>query len=994
MPLIPQDKLEHIKREIDLVALVRSKGIELKRHGSKDLVGLSPFTKERDPSFIVTPDKNLWHCMSSGKGGSVIDFVMHHEGVSFRHAFELLADGKTEYLMKASGPIKRATIPKLPPPVELTADEQTLLQQTIDYYHERLLQTPAALEYLNKRGINNQNALKAFRIGFADRTLGLRLPHVNRTDGEQVRERLKTIGILRTETGHEHFNGCLVFPVIGVNGKITEVYGRKIGRQNSKVYHLYLPGPHVGIWNPKCFAEPALSGAKGEVILTESIIDALTFWCHGFHNVTCIYGTEGFSDELFQAFIEHKTQVVRIAYDNDEAGNRSAERDAARLSSVGIDCYRIQFPAGMDANEYALKVTPAEKSLRVLIQSAQWLEPSHKATASRSSKDHGTQNNSTQLAANTEEQVTESSPVQQLATKDGKVDLALPQSDLSITQSGDDYAFTIGNREYRVRGLHKNNSFEVLKINLRLLCEGLFFINVLDLYHAKQRASFIAEASAETKLEPELVKRDLGKLLLKIEELQEVRINASLKPAEPEITLEQSERETALNLLKDPQLLERILSDFDRCGIVGEATNKLTGYLACVSRKLDKPLAVIVQSTSAAGKSTLMESVLSFLPPEEKVKYSAMTGQSLYYLGETELKHKVLAIVEEEGAERASYALKLLQSEGELTIASTGKDEQGRMKTEEYHVEGPVMIFLTTTAIDIDEELMNRCVVLTVDEGREQTQAIHAKQREARTFEGLKRKHASAEILNVHRNAQRLLKPLNVINPYASQLTFRSDRTRTRRDHMKYLTLIDTITLLHQHQRDLKERDGLQYIEVALSDIEAANALAHEVLGRSLDELPPQTRRFLITLQHMAEQTCKDKQMQLCDYRFTQRQIREYSGWSDFQVRKHLSRLLELEYVLCYPGRGQGRFEYELIYDGDGSSEAHLIGLIDVEMLKKQHYDAATEPLNDATEQANQISEPPTSPDRAPCEPQPSSAKKSANLDKQRAKRTSGNEAS
>jgi hypothetical protein len=184
----------------------------------------------------------------------------------------------------------------------------------------------------------------------------------------------------------------------------------------------------------------------------------------------------------------------------------------------------------------------------------------------------------------------------------------------------------------------------------------------------------------------------------------------------------------------------------------------------------------------------------------------------------------------------------------------------------------------------------------------------------------------------------------------------------------------------------LKERDGLQYIEVALSDIEAANALAHEVLGRSLDELPPQTRRFLITLQHMAEQTCKDKQMQLCDYRFTQRQIREYSGWSSFQVSKHLSRLLELEYVLCYPGRGQGRFEYELIYDGDGSSEAHLIGLIDVERLKNNDYDASSEPLNAG-------SEPLVSPVLAPCEPQDSIAKKSANLDKQRTKRTSGNEA-
>ena len=81
--------------------------------------------------------------------------------------------------------------------------------------------------------------------------------------------------------------------------------------------------------------------------------------------------------------------------------------------------------------------------------------------------------------------------------------------------------------------------------------------------------------------------------------------------------------------------------------------------------------------------------------------------------------------------------LKLLQSEGELTIASTGKDAvTGKLETQEYQVEGPVMIMLTTTAIDLDEELLNRCIVLSVDEGRQQTEAIHESQRQRRTLAG------------------------------------------------------------------------------------------------------------------------------------------------------------------------------------------------------------------------------------------------------------------
>lgn len=223
-------------------------------------------------------------------------------------------------------------------------------------------------------------------------------------------------------------------------------------------------------------------------------------------------------------------------------------------------------------------------------------------------------------------------------------------------------------------------------------------------------------------------------------------------------------------------------------------------YLAAVSRKLDTPLAVLIQSSSAAGKSALMEAVLNLMPEEERIQYSAMTGQSLFYLGETDLQHKILAIAEEEGVRQAAYALKLLQSDGELTIASTGKDEAtGNLTTRQYRVQGPVMLMLTTTAIDVDEELLNRCLVLTVNESREQTEAIHARQRHQQTLQGLLQDAEKAHLTALHQNAQRLLRPVQVVNPYAQQLTFLSDKTRTRRDHMKYLTLIRAIAFALGH---------------------------------------------------------------------------------------------------------------------------------------------------------------------------------------------------
>src|SRR5690606_33496857 len=144
--------------------------------------------------------------------------------------------------------------------------------------------------------------------------------------------------------------------------------------------------------------------------------------------------------------------------------------------------------------------------------------------------------------------------------------------------------------------------------------------------------------------------------------------------AEPAVVeLSAAEEAAALELLRDPRLADRIVADVARAGVVGEATNVLVAYLAAVSRKLDAPLAVLVQSTSAAGKSSLMEAVLGLVPPEDRVSFSAVTGQALFYVGEQDLAHRVLSVAEEHGAARAAYALKLLQSEGELSIASTGK---------------------------------------------------------------------------------------------------------------------------------------------------------------------------------------------------------------------------------------------------------------------------------------------------------------------------------
>ena len=272
------------------------------------------------------------------------------------------------------------------------------------------------------------------------------------------------------------------------------------------------------------------------------------------------------------------------------------------------------------------------------------------------------------------------------------------------------------------------------------------------------------------------------------------------------------------------------------------------------------------------------------------------------------------------------------------------------METQEYHVEGPVAILLTTTSADLDEELQNRCLTLAVDDSPEQTARIHALQRERRTLAGLVGKAERAAVLGLLRNVQRLLKPLDVLNPYAPALTFTSGRARNRRDHEKYLTLIDAIALLHQHQRPRGRHEValpggggssakvVEYVAVTLDDIALANELAPEVLGRSLDELPPQTRRLLDHIKTLvkAKQATPGQSAKLAAS-FARRELREACGWSLTQVRVHLERLVELEYLELRHGKLGGGFVYELMIDAHAPAHVAHIGLIDVEELRKKY---------------------------------------------------------
>lgn len=1049
MTRIPQEEIERLKAEIPIQRLAEARGVVLRQHGM-NLIGLCPFHDDKNPSLVITPDKNLWHCLGACQcGGSVIDWVMKAESVDFLRAVELLRTGYASAAATAAPAVPAAfAAPAARPRIQPTQAHDEMLGKVADFYAAALTRSDEARAYLNRRGIGHAETIRHFGIGVALRELGVWVSQ--QENSEEMRRILTECGVFREQTGHEHLRGCIVFPIKNQAGAVVGMYGRTVnkGQGSTDNRHRYL-GPHRGV--PNVEAIKLAGKTHGELILAESFIGMAALWQAGFRNVTCAYGVNGFTPEHLEIIRDSGIQKVLIAYDRDEAGDGAARRLAKQLVAAGIGAFRVQFPAGMDADSFALTITPPGKSFGVVLRSALWLGdgpapmlvipqqdpvffPSNEQAtlppaaarppktppviptetpgnpADSADSDDDTVSTCAPVQAHTHEGAAAPAPVPVQAPApalprtpaptqaqtpapvhagaDAPVPACVPAPTLAPAalagagvqaqapapvqapaptpapvQAGADapapkpaptipsdtelqkdglVLFSQENRRYEVAGaLSGKADFVSWTIRVRLFApDGIRFDDRVDLYAGRSRRMFTEAAHAATGLSLETLTKDLGTLLIRLEMLRDLR---GKDKADPVAAMPPEDRAAAEGLNASPDLMAQTVAALTRIGLIGEGTNKLLALVGVISRKLSHPLAIIIQSLSGAGKSALMDAVLELVPEEEKVLYTAMSDKSLFYLGEgCEVKHKVLSIAEDQGVSGAAYAMKTLQSQGKLTMASTGKDPQsGKMTTFQYQVEGPVMMMWTTTAAEIEEELQSRCVVLSIDETASQTRAVHVRQRKSRTLEGRWADVERERLIRLHQNGQRLLKSVVVVNNFADYLHFPDHLSRLRREHAKFLTMIDSIALWHQGQRKLhcKKQDGqtLEYIEATLSDVAVATKLAHHALGRSLDELSAPTRSLLEALHSLVEEHAKRLGKPASDIRLTRREIRQASGFSVTGAHIHLSRLVELEYMLQHQGgRGQTHV-YEVLPLAGKSSKPQLPGLLTVEELARRY---------------------------------------------------------
>lgn len=711
------------------------------------------------------------------------------------------------------------------------------------------------------------------------RTEGLEIGYCRKDFASRItleqKKAMMDMGLI-TATGKPHFSGCVVFPLRDITGKLAGLYGRKI---NSTGTHYYLKGERSGVYSLH-------NNNSDTVFIVESIIDALSLYCIGINSVLALHGVNGFTPAHEQWLKTKGISTIYLLLDGDSSGREAAQRLSLQLKEKKYTTHIFELPDNEDPNSFFSFAAHTLEDLKQL--------PGY--------------------------------------PRQKKEILALHRNGEALVVTGTTCVYT-------VQGL-VGYGLDRLRVTIKaslLNKPSAFYIDNIDLYNARARNNFVEGLSAQLSCNTDQCTSEVNQLITLLEK---ERLHMREHRNEPEqYVMSEQEKEEALTALKSHSLINDIIEDFSVLGMIGEEKAKLLCYLGTISRLLPHPLGILIISRSGAGKTMLQDAACSFVPVESLVKYTRLTGQALFYKDTESLKHKTLAIEEEEGMQQAIYAIRTLQSSQCLRVATTRSDPKtGKLKTEEYTVEGPVFIFIATTNPDaLDNETKNRFIILTIDESHAQTKKIMDKFKHSFTLQGKLESRDKESVIQKHQNMQRLLKPIEVVNNYAPYLDYAFDRLQMRREVRKYMTLIESITLLRQYQKRVKHytKEGKEhrYIEVDVEDIAVANDLVMDFFKNSIDELAPHTRNLAKEIVNLI----KHKEGEST---FTRKELRDLSGWSDWSVRQGLAQLENLGYIIRRSGSNGVQIIYELIIDPTVEKRGNLL-LTSTEELKKQLKSAA-----------------------------------------------------
>jgi DNA primase len=661
---------------------------------------------------------------------------------------------------------------------------------------------------------------------------------------------------------------CIIFPLKNLQNEITSLYGRSIDN-NDKAKHYYTANRKGLYHNTNQETEI--------VIITESIIDSATIQVHTSYETVAMYGTNGYNQE-HETLLKSLPNLQEIIFflDGDEAGRSAIKNYELKIKNLlpHIKISNVITPDDEDINSLTISHEP--EILNHLISERQILFSS----------------------------LEEEKPKQTVAVP------PLGVRGLLDCKNEDYLAFEYENLLMSIIGGVSLFPLDKLKITLGITrtdsknkLHRLRQSN-LDLYSEEQLQRFIRTASEKLEIGTKQLNLAIAELTEELEEHRNHKIEKQKPPVEKKKVLSSFRKEELLKILKRPDLMQYINGLIGNTGIIGEAKNRLVMWTVFTSRLMENPLHIICLGASGTGKTYLQERVAELFPKEEKISFTASTEQAFYYVGRTELKHKVVLVEDMDGASSVLYVLRELQSKSYVSKLVPIKDSKGNMQTKMLEVEGPIVLSGTTTKEKLYEDNANRCLLIYLDNSTEQQAGIMERQRNVSA--GQINRASEQNTIELLQDLQMMFRKINVVNPFATKLHIPETVFKPLRTNAHYLQFIEAITFIHQHQRPIKkDNQGTEYIETTLEDIELANELLKEILLAKSDELTKACRDFLEVLK--AHLTSHKRAS------FFRSDVREWTRINPHNINHYLKTLNFYGYIRSIGGnKFKGGYEYEV----------------------------------------------------------------------------------
>jgi DNA primase len=671
-----------------------------------------------------------------------------------------------------------------------------------------------------------------------------------------------------TGTVFKSLKNCIIFPLKNNQNEIVSLYGRSIDN-NDKAKHYYSAN-RKGLYHNT-------NQETTTLIITESIIDSATIQVHTNFETLALFGTNGYNqehEELLKSI--PNLQEIIFFLDGDEAGKQAVSKHSETIKELlpTVTLSVVEVPDDEDIN--SLTISHEAEILNHLIKER------------------------VNLFSSPEEEKPIQQTIETLTNTASKLD----------TKNEDYLAFEYENLLMSIIGGVSLFPLDKLKITLGITrtdsknkLHRLRQSN-LDLYSEEQLQRFIRTASEKLEIGTKQLNLAIAELTEELEEHRNQKIERQKPKTEPKKVLSQFRKEELLKILKRQDLMQYINQLIGNTGIIGEEKNRLVMWTVFTSRLMENPLHIICLGASGTGKTYLQERVAELFPKDTKISFTASTEQAFYYVGRTELKHKIVLVEDMDGASSVLYVLRELQSKSYVSKLVPIKDSKGNMQTKMLEVEGPIVLSGTTTKEKLYEDNANRCLLIYLDNSTEQQAGIMERQRNVSA--GLINRASEQSTIELLQDLQMMFRKINVVNPFATKLHIPETVFKPLRTNAHYLQFIEAITFVHQFQRVIKkDNQGNEFIETTLEDIELANELLKEILLAKSDELTKACRDFLEVLKAHLNNHKRAS--------FFRSDVREWTRINPHNINHYLKTLNFYGYIRSIGGnKFKGGYEYEV----------------------------------------------------------------------------------